>query len=123
MKSNRNPFRYDAEFDLDNIVGRKNEIKWTERAIQDGQRVFFIGPRGFGKTSILRAAQATMSRKDAIVLYVNAETSPDVRKLIGEIIAGVAVQVYGGAECIGRSSRPYECASGRQQRHTSGQSY
>jgi energy-coupling factor transporter ATP-binding protein EcfA2 len=98
MESNRNPFRYGADFDIEDIVGRKDEITWTERAIRDGQRLFLIGARGFGKTSILRAAQANMSRDGAIVLYVNAETSPDVGQLIGEIVAGVAAQEYDGAE-------------------------
>jgi hypothetical protein len=39
-----------------------------------------------------------MSRKRAIVLYVNTETSQDVGKLVGEIVAGVAVQLHDGAE-------------------------
>lgn len=98
MKSNRNPFRYGAAFELDDIVGRKDEITRAEHAIRDGQRLFLIGPRGFGKTSILRAAQANMSREGAIVLYVNAETNPNIRKIVGEIVAGVAARVYEGAE-------------------------
>jgi uncharacterized protein len=39
-----------------------------------------------------------MSQKGAIVLYVNAETSPDVGQLVGEIVAGAAAQVYEDAE-------------------------
>jgi hypothetical protein len=98
MEFSRNPFRYGADFDLGNIVGRRHEVIRAERAIRDGQRLFLIAPRGFGKTSILRTAQANMSREGTIVLYVNAETSPDVGKLVGEIIAGVAAQVYENAE-------------------------
>jgi uncharacterized protein len=98
MELNRNPFRYGADFGPEDIVGRKDEIVHLERAIRDGQRLFLVGPRGFGKTSILHAAQANLSRKGAIVLYVNAETSPDVGKLIGEIVAGAAAQVYEGLE-------------------------
>jgi hypothetical protein len=73
MELNRNPFRYDADFGPDDIVGRRDEIAHVESAIRDGMRLFLIDPRGFGKTSILRAAQANMSRKGALVLYVNAE--------------------------------------------------
>jgi hypothetical protein len=52
------------------IVGRKNEIACAEHAIRDGQRFFLIRPRRFGKTSILRAAQANISREGTIMLYV-----------------------------------------------------
>jgi hypothetical protein len=98
VELNRNPFRYGADFDPDDIVGRKDEMARAVHAIRDGQRLFLIGPRGFGKTSILLAAQANLSQKGAIVLYVNAETSPDIAKLVGEIVAGTAAQVYEGAE-------------------------
>ncbi len=74
------------------------EVRQVEYAIRDGLRLFLIGPRGFGKTSILRAAQANMARKGAAVLYVNAESSPDVGKLIGEIVAGAATQMSDGNE-------------------------
>jgi hypothetical protein len=68
------------------------------RAIRDGQRLFLIGPRGYGKTSILLAAQANLCQEGAIVLYVNVETCPDIGVLVGEIVAGTAAQVYEGAE-------------------------
>ena len=76
------------------------KLKWSELFAQfaDGQRLFLIGPRGFGKTSILLAGQANLSQEGAIVLYVNAETSPDIAKLVGEIVAGAAAQVYEGSE-------------------------
>jgi len=98
MELNRNPFRYGVDFDPNDVIGRKDEITRAVRAIRDGQRLFLIGPRGFGKTSILRAAQASTSRSGAVVLYVNAETSPDVAKLVGEIVAGTAAEVYEGTE-------------------------
>ncbi len=98
MELNGNPFRYGPDFSPEDIIGRNDEIARAEHAIRDGRRLFLIGPRWFGKTAILRAAQASMSRQGAIVLYVNAETTPNVGKLVGEIIAGVAAQVYEGAE-------------------------
>lgn len=98
MKLKRNPFRYGADFGPDDLVGRSDEIAHVESVIRDGQTQFFTGPRGFGKTSILRAAQANLSRNGAIVLYVNAETSPDAGKLIGEIVAGVAAQLHDDTE-------------------------
>jgi energy-coupling factor transporter ATP-binding protein EcfA2 len=96
MEFKRNPFGFGADFDTDDIVGRKEEIVLAERAIRDGQRLFLNGPRGCGKTSILRAAQSNMSRQGAIVLYVNAETSPGVGELVGEIVADVARKVFEG---------------------------
>jgi uncharacterized protein len=81
MDFNRDPFRYGADFSLDDIVGRKDEIAHIERVLRDGQRLFLTGPRRFGKTSILRAAQVNQSRKGALVLYVNAQTTPDLCNL------------------------------------------
>ena len=68
MESNFNPFRYGADFHPDDVVDRIDEIMWAERAIRDGQRLFLIGARGSGKTSILRAAQVNVSREGAIGL-------------------------------------------------------
>jgi uncharacterized protein len=90
MELNRNPFRYGADFDPNDVVGCKVEITRAVRAIRDRQRLFLIGPRGFGKTSILRAAQANLSQEGAIVLYVNAETSSGIATLVREIVAGTA---------------------------------
>jgi len=76
----------------------KSEIsRHFPELIRDGQRLFLTGPRGFGKTSILRAAQAHLSRKGTMVPYVNAETSPDAGKLVGEIVAGAATQLHDDA--------------------------
>ena len=105
MELNRNPFRFGSGFDSDEIVGRRDEIIRVERAIRDGQRLFVIGPRGSGKTSILRAAQTKMSLKGAIVLYANAEASADVGRLIGEIVADAIVRVYGAEAGIHNAGR------------------
>jgi energy-coupling factor transporter ATP-binding protein EcfA2 len=93
MELYHNPFRYGADSGPGHIVGRKDEIACVESVIRNGMRLFLIGPRGFGKTSILRAAQANMSQKGAVVLYVNAESCPDVGGLIGQIVVGAATQM------------------------------
>jgi energy-coupling factor transporter ATP-binding protein EcfA2 len=98
MQLNHNPFRYGDDFGPGDIVGRQDDIARVESVIRDGRSLFLNGPRGFGKTSILRVAQAHMSQKGAIVLYVNTETSPDVGKLVGEIVASVAVQLHDRGE-------------------------
>ena len=68
MDLNHNPFRYGADFGPNDLIGRKNEMARAVHAIRDGQRLFLIDPHGFGKTSILRAVQASMSKAGAIVL-------------------------------------------------------
>jgi uncharacterized protein len=98
MKLNHNPFRYGADFGPEHIVGRKDEIACVESAIRDGMRLFLIGPRRFGKTSIIRAAQKNMSQKGSFALYVNAEACPDVGRLIGQIVVGAATQMSDGTE-------------------------
>ena len=88
----QNPFRCGAGFRFIDIVGREHEVAHTESIIRDRSRLFLIGARGFGKTSILHAAQMNMTHKGAIVVYVDAESTPDVEKLIEEIVSSAAAQ-------------------------------
>jgi uncharacterized protein len=98
MEPNHNPFCYDGDFAPEDIVGREEEIAQVGTVIRNGMRLFLIGRRGLGKTSILRMAQATLASEGAHVLYVNAEARPDVEKLIEEIVTRAIAQLSDGTE-------------------------
>ena len=88
-----NPFQFGSEFSTDDLVGRSDEVRQVENTIRDGSRLFLIAPRRFGKTSILRAAEESMTRKGAIVLRVNAEAVPSPYALIEQILTGAAIRL------------------------------
>jgi len=47
-----NPFSYGNELGAGQLLDRKSELAQVERTIRDGRKLFMIGPRRFGKTSI-----------------------------------------------------------------------
>ena len=52
----QNPFEYGRELDRDELVDREEELRQVTRALENGGKLFLIGPRRYGKTSLLRAA-------------------------------------------------------------------
>jgi len=49
-----NPFEVGRERSASEIVDRTDEVALVVRALHQRERLFVIGPRRFGKTSILR---------------------------------------------------------------------
>jgi AAA+ ATPase superfamily predicted ATPase len=68
-----NPFEYGRELGLDELVDRQDELNAIEAAIRNRAKLFLIGPRRFGKTSLLSAADEAASRRGTIVLRLDAE--------------------------------------------------
>lgn len=67
------PFRFGAKVTSEELVDREREVEIIERVLAQNERLFLIGPRRFGKTSILLAA-ATKARAAGVkVISVNAE--------------------------------------------------
>ncbi len=48
-----NPFEFGRELGTQELVDRHDEIAEVVQAIDQGAKLFLIGPRRFGKTSIL----------------------------------------------------------------------
>ncbi|HEV7375243.1 MAG TPA: hypothetical protein VGN95_11040 [Pyrinomonadaceae bacterium] len=57
-----NPFEFGREFGADELVNRKEEFDEVIRLISGGENLFAIGPRRYGKTSILKAADDRLRR-------------------------------------------------------------
>ena len=69
----QNPFEYGRELDRDELVDREEELRQVTRALENGGKLFLIGPRRYGKTSLLRAAEMTVAAKGVLVLRFDAE--------------------------------------------------
>lgn len=92
-----NPFEFGRAIEASAIVDREEELKRLCDAMENGERLFLIGPRRFGKTSLLNAAQAALARKGVVVLQYDAEKFETTELLAQALLTG-AVRVLAGAE-------------------------
>jgi hypothetical protein len=67
----------------------------VERTIRDGSKLFLIGPRRFGKSSILRAASERLAAKGAIVIRVDADPISSLNDLVEKIVTLSASHLKG----------------------------
>jgi AAA+ ATPase superfamily predicted ATPase len=68
-----NPFEYGRELSLNELINRQEELAVVETVIRNRGKLFIIGPRRFGKTSLLSAASEVASAAGVIVLRFDAE--------------------------------------------------
>ncbi len=60
-----NPFEFGRELSREELIDRTDELARVERALSGGGKLFLIGPRRFGKTSLLAAAASELRAKRA----------------------------------------------------------
>src|SRR5215469_16584722 len=85
-----NPFVFGSELEPGQLVDREEEVGQVVRAMTGRQKLFLIGPRRFGKTSILNVAQQEARTRGAVVLRHDAEAYPTFEALVNAIIASAA---------------------------------
>ena len=88
-----NPFRFGGDLGSAELVDRAEETSLVESTIRNGEKLFLVGPRRFGKTSILRAADERLTGSGAIVLRLNAESFPTLEMLVEKIISMAAIRL------------------------------
>lgn len=97
-----NPFEYGRELSGAEIVDRTDEVKLVAQTLTGGGRLFVIGPRRFGKTSILRAATERVQAQGAVVLRYNAESYPTLTTLAERVVSDAAKVLTGPVRKAGR---------------------
>ncbi len=100
-----NPFRFGRTLDLADIVNRQAEIAQVVETIRDGEKLFLIGPRRFGKTTILHAARQTGEAVGMTVLYFNAEAFPRLGDLASRMFASATKTMISPTTKAGKSLR------------------
>jgi hypothetical protein len=95
MESLRNPFWFGGDVGAEGLVDRDTETAHVERTIRDGSKLFLIGPRRFGKSSILRAASERLAAKGAIVIRVDADPISSLNDLVEKIVTLSASHLKG----------------------------
>lgn len=65
-----NPFVYGEIVPADAFVGRETELDRLTADLGDAQKVFLISPRRYGKSSLIRQALTTLTRRGALTVDV-----------------------------------------------------
>jgi hypothetical protein len=85
-----NPFIIERAVKGRHLVDRLAEVEKVKSTIKRGGKLFVIGPRRYGKTSILHAAVAQLQAEDCKVISLNVEGYTSLELLIRTILSGAA---------------------------------
>ena len=92
----RNPFVYGEVVPAAAFIDRVTELERLTGDLTDGQKVFLISPRRYGKSSLIRQALAAMGRRRALTVEVTVSSfSSYVAFLEGYARALVAAETRG----------------------------
>lgn len=94
----RNPFEYGRELSSDELVDREEELDEIAATIRNRAKLFLIGPRRFGKTSLLSAAHERAAARGVAVLRLDAEKYETLELLAGAVLAAATATLTGGVE-------------------------
>ena len=102
----QSPFRFGGEIAPDQLVDRVEEVAAATRTLSYGERLFLIGPRRFGKTSVIAAAVARARAAGVTVVTANAEEFVTPEALASELIRQGTEALSGPIERgLGRAAR------------------
>ena len=107
IKFMKNPFEFGRELDSQEVVNRLQEMSEVSGIIETGGKLFVIGPRRFGKTSLLNAVAEKAHKEGDIVLSYNAESFSDIEQLVKKIIEDSAKMLKGKVEITGEKVKNY----------------
>ena len=107
MKIMENPFEFGRELGAAELVNRIEDLALVEETIQTGGKLFVIGPRRFGKTSLLKSAAEKAADKGNLILRYNAESFPEIDGLVARIIEDSAQALQGTIERVGERIKKY----------------
>ena len=103
----KNPFKFGREIGPSDLVNRQEEISLVVNAIREGSKLFLIGPRRYGKTSILRAASENAEREGMVVLRYDVEAYPSLDLLARAMLAEATGWLSGQAEKVGEKIKKF----------------
>lgn len=102
-----NPFEFGRELGTDELVDRADEVAAVVQTIRQGSKLFLVGPRRFGKTSILKTSEDRLRTTGAVVLRFDAESYPALDTLVTSLISTAAKSLKGPVERVGEQVRSF----------------
>lgn len=103
----KNPFKFGREIGSSDLVDRQEELGLVLNAIREGSKLFLIGPRRYGKTSILRAASENAEREGCVVLRYDVEAYPSLDLLARAMLAEATSRLSGRVEKAGEKIKKF----------------
>ena len=97
----QNPFEFGRELGAGELVNRTEEIALIESIISTSGKLFIIGPRRFGKTSILKTVSEIEKKKGNIIFRYDAESFPEIEDLVKRIVEDAAKSLKGKSRADG----------------------
>src|SRR3990172_1875589 len=91
----KNPFEYGRALAADELCDRAPELAKIERAAANLGKLFLIGPRRYGKTSLLHAAEERLEGRGVTVLRFDAERY-ETLDLLAQALLADATRVLRG---------------------------
>jgi hypothetical protein len=96
-----NPFQYGRELSRDELVDREPELEEIRRVVRNRGKLFLVGPRRYGKTSVLSAAGEEAVAAGARVLRFDAEKYETLELLAAAILTAAARSLRSPVERAG----------------------
>lgn len=103
----KNPFKFGREIGPSDLVNRQEEIRLVVNALREGSKLFLIGPRRYGKTSILRAASENAEQEGMVVLRFDVEAYPSLDLLARAMLTEATERLSGQVEKVGEKIKKF----------------
>ena len=107
MPDARNPFEFGRELALDELVDREEELKELSQVLNGAGKCFLIGPRRYGKTSLLAGAATLAARQKVLVFRYDGEVFPTLDLLAARMVRDYAASLAGPAERVAKAVRTF----------------
>ncbi|MDO8806327.1 MAG: ATP-binding protein [Elusimicrobiota bacterium] len=96
-----NPFIFGEVVRDADFIDRKEELETLVKDLSDGQKVFLIAPRRYGKTSLLLAAAEKLKTKGVRVIYLDLFKTASVEQFAAALgKAAAEMRKLGFAEAV-----------------------
>jgi AAA+ ATPase superfamily predicted ATPase len=102
--STANPFEFGRAVHFESIVDREEELQRLARAVHNGERLFLIGPRRYGKTSLLNVVQRQLEGEGVVVLKYDVEKFASTELLAKALLTGAVRALTGPIEKVGTAA-------------------
>ena len=87
----QNPFRFGSVVTGADFADRRPELAELRRELRDGQHIFLLSPRRFGKTSLIFALLEDLRRRGLLVCYIDVFRATTPAQLF-ELLASAALR-------------------------------
>ncbi len=107
MPEHTNPFEFGRELGPAELVDREVELAAVTDTLARRGKLFLIGPRRYGKTSILRVASARAEQDGSCVFRYDAQAFPTVSQLAERLAADTVQRLTSSIERAGKAVRDF----------------